>query len=120
MADIFDPIAYQIDKLSGEKGNNIERIKYKRGTSAALEASTYVPAAGEIVIATDTVTIKVGDGEHTWANLPLPIGGMKFVDNYDEFVPGKALDAIMGKDLNDRLTALEGVEGIACPEITIS
>ena len=95
-------------------------IQHKRGTSAALQGSSYVPAAGEIVIATDTVTIKVGDGVHTWANLPLPTGGIKFVDNYDEFVPGKVLDAAMGKDLNDRLTTIEGVEGIACPEITIS
>ena len=45
-------------------------IQHKRGTAAALAASNYVPAAGEIVIATDTGEMKAGDGVNTWSNLP--------------------------------------------------
>ena len=40
-------------------------IQHKRGTLAALQASDYVPAPGEILVAMDTGFIKVGDGEHT-------------------------------------------------------
>ena len=54
--------------------NNVMNINgpllHKRGTTAALEASDYVPAAGEIIIATDNGRIKAGDGVHTWAELP--------------------------------------------------
>ena len=45
-------------------------IQHRRGTTEALEASDYIPAAGEIVIATDTGLIKAGDGVHTWRDLP--------------------------------------------------
>lgn len=44
-------------------------IQHKRGTTAALEQSNYIPAAGEIIIATDTGLIKAGDGIHTWNEL---------------------------------------------------
>ena len=44
-------------------------IQHKRGTTEALEQSNYIPAAGEIVIATDTGLIKAGDGVHTWSEL---------------------------------------------------
>ena len=53
--------------------NNVMNISgpilHKRGTEAALNASEYIPAAGEIIIATDTGRIKAGDGVNTWANL---------------------------------------------------
>lgn len=45
-------------------------IQHRRGTTEALEQSDYIPAAGEIIIATDTGLIKAGDGVHTWADLP--------------------------------------------------
>ena len=45
-------------------------IQHRRGTTATLESSDYIPAAGEIIIATDTGLIKAGDGVHTWADLP--------------------------------------------------
>ena len=45
-------------------------IQHRRGTTEALEASDYIPAAGEIIIATDTGLIKAGDGVHTWLDLP--------------------------------------------------
>ena len=41
-------------------------IQHRRGTSSALEASGYVPASGEIIIATDTGELRSGDGIHTW------------------------------------------------------
>ena len=45
-------------------------IQHRRGTTETLESSDYIPAAGEIIIATDTGLIKAGDGVHTWADLP--------------------------------------------------
>ncbi len=92
-------------------------IQHKRGTSAVLDESDYVPAPGEIIIATDTGAMKAGDGEHTWAELPSS-EGIPIVNNYAETVSGKALDAVKGKDLNDRLEELEGITGIDCGEIT--
>ena len=76
-------------------------IQHKRGTSAALAASNYVPAAGEIVIATDTGEMRSGDGVNTTTT-----------------TTGKALDATQGKALNDRLGTVEGITGIDCGEIT--
>ena len=92
-------------------------IQHKRGTSAALAASNYVPAAGEIVIAIDTGEIRGGDGLHTWSNLP-SYDGTEVANSYTETTTGKALDAVKGKDLNDRVLVLEGVTGIDCGEIT--
>ena len=45
---------------------------------------------------------------------PLP----EIAANYTETVAGKALDATMGKDLNERLEPVEGITGIDCGEIT--
>ena len=45
-------------------------IQHKRGTSAMLEASNYVPAAGELVLATDTGEIRGGNGIDVWRDLP--------------------------------------------------
>ena len=88
-------------------------IQHKRGTEAALAASDYVPAAGEIVIATDTGRIKAGNGTATWANLPA-YDETEIINNLTTITAGKALDAVQGKALNDRLTILEGLTGINC------
>ena len=71
-------------------------IQHKRGTSAALAASNYVPAAGEIVIATDTGEMKSGDGVNTWSNLP-SYDGTEIANNLTTTATGKALDASQGK-----------------------
>ena len=92
-------------------------IQHKRGTNAALEASDYVPAAGEIIIATDTGRIKAGDGTHTWSNLPA-YDETEIANDYTQTTAGKALDAVKGKDLNDRVAILESLSGIDCGEIT--
>lgn len=92
-------------------------IQHKRGTEAALTASDYVPAAGEIVVATDTGRMKAGDGTHTWATLPA-YDETQIANDYLQTTAGKALDAVKGKDLNDRVTTLEGLAGIDCGEIT--
>lgn len=92
-------------------------LQHKRGTAAALAASSYVPAAGEFVGATDTGEIRVGDGTHTWAQLP-SYDGTQIANNYTEETAGKALDAVKGKDLNERLEKFEGITGIDCGEIT--
>jgi len=91
-------------------------IQHKRGLTAALEASDYVPAEGEIIVATDTGFIKVGDGTHTWSELP-QADATEVANNYTETVAGKALDAVKGKDLNDRLSTVEHITGIDCGEI---
>ena len=93
-------------------------IQIKRGTQAALEASSYIPAAGELVGAKDTGLLKMGDGVSTWELLP-SYDGTVIANNYTETSAGKALDATKGKDLNDRLEELEGVTGIDCGEITV-
>lgn len=93
-------------------------IQHKRGTSAALQASSYVPSAGEIVIATDTGEMKAGDGVKTWSQLP-SYDGTEISNSYEETATGKALDAVKGKDLNDRVVKLEGITGIDCGEITL-
>ena len=84
-------------------------IQHKRGTSAALAASNYVPAAGEIVIATDTGEMRSGDGVNTWSNLP-SYDGTEIANNLTTTTTGKAL--------NDRLGTVEGITGIDCGEIT--
>ncbi len=91
-------------------------IQHKRGTEAALAASDYVPAAGEIVIATDTGRIKAGNGTATWANLPA-YDETEIINNLTTATSGKALDAAQGKALNDRLAVLEGLTGINCGTI---
>ena len=100
-----------------ENTMTISTIQHKRGTSAVLGASNYVPVAGEIIIATDTGEMKAGDGTHTWSQLP-SYDGTDIVNNYTETATGKALDAVKGKDLNDRLTEVEGITSIDCGEIT--
>lgn len=47
-------------------------IQHKRGSKQALEASDYVPRSGELLVATDTGDIRVGDGLHSWRDLPAP------------------------------------------------
>ena len=45
-------------------------IQLKMGTAAALTASDYVPAAGELVGAIYTGELRIGDGIHTLGKLP--------------------------------------------------
>ena len=92
-------------------------VQVKRGTSAVLATADYVPAAGEIIAAVDTGEVRIGDGTHTWAQLP-SYDGTQIANDYDQVAAGKALDAVKGKDLNDRLEAFEDITGIDCGEIT--
>ena len=87
-------------------------LQHKRGKKAALYASDYVPAAGELLVATDTGDIRVGDGVHPWRNLPAII-----INSFEVEDEGKALDALKGKELHQRISALESVTGIDCGEI---
>ena len=91
-------------------------IQHKRGLSTVLAESDYVPAAGEIIVATDTGEMKAGDGSHTWSQLP-SYDGTQIANDYNQTATGKALDATKGKDLNDRLEDFEGITGIDCGEI---
>ena len=93
------------------------RLQMKRGSKAALEASDYVPAAGEVIGATDTGEMKFGDGTHTWSELP-SYDGTLIEDSYASTSATSGLSAAKGKDLNDRLAAFEGMTGIDCGEIT--
>ena len=93
-------------------------ILHKRGTEAALNASDYVPAAGEIIVATDTGRIKAGDGVNTWANLA-SYDETTINNNLTTQTAGTALDAAQGYALNSRLVAVEGITSIDCGEITL-
>jgi hypothetical protein len=44
-------------------------IQHKRGTAAALTAANPTIASGEIVVETDTLRLKVGDGTTSWNSL---------------------------------------------------
>lgn len=44
-------------------------IQQKRGTAAALAATNPVITAGEIVVETDTLRLKIGDGSTAWNSL---------------------------------------------------
>ena len=92
-------------------------IQLKRGSKLMLEASDYVPLAGELLVATDTGDIRIGDGIHSWHDLPAPASA-EIVNSFDVDEAGKALDATKGKELNDRVIALEGIIGIDCGEIS--
>lgn len=102
--------------------NNVMNINgpllHKRGTTAALEASDYVPAPGEIIIATDNGRIKAGDGIHTWGELPA-YDETTINNNLTTQVAGTALDAAQGYALNGRLEAVESITSIDCGEITL-
>ena len=45
---------------------------------------------------------------------------VEVANDYLQTVSGKALDAVKGKDLNDRVSLLEGINVIDCGEITLS
>ncbi|MBQ7220805.1 MAG: putative Ig domain-containing protein [Synergistaceae bacterium] len=93
-------------------------LQNRRGTSADLALCEYVPAPGELVIATDTGEIRYGDGVNVWANLKT-CDNTKITNNLETSDTGEALDAAQGKVLNDRLRMLEGLRGIDCGEITL-
>ena len=92
-------------------------IQLKRGSKDVLETSEYVPRSGELLVATDTGDIRVGDGSHSWHDLPAP-ASTQIVNSFDVDVAGMALDAIKGKELHERVSTLEGVVGIDCGEVT--
>ena len=48
---------------------SLNTFQLKRGTSAVLSASDYVPETGEVIAEIDTGQIKVGNGVDTWNNL---------------------------------------------------
>lgn len=91
-------------------------LKYKRGISADLVLSEYVPAEGELVIATDTGELRYGDGINVWRNLKT-CDNTIIVNNLETVGAGKVLSAAQGRVLNNRLITLEGINGIDCGEI---
>ncbi len=80
---------------------SLGRIQQKRATSTVLASSSYIALPGELVVATDTGEIKVGDGVKTWSELP-SVGGS-----------GGDTSA-----LEDRIEALENVAGLGDSTIT--
>ena len=91
-------------------------LQYKRSSRAYLTVSKYIPAAGELVVATDTGEMRFGDGTNTWSNL-IVRDNTKIANNLETSDTGEALDATQGKVLNDRLDTVENVNGIECGEI---
>jgi hypothetical protein len=52
-----------------------DRFLLRRGLSAALVSTNQVPLDGEIYYATDTRTMKIGDGVTPYNSLPFYAGG---------------------------------------------
>lgn len=52
------------------------RMQQRRATAAEWNVSSYVLAAGEIGISTDTGVFKWGDGVNTWSDLPVAFEGV--------------------------------------------
>ena len=94
-------------------------IQHRRGSADTLSVSDYVPLAGELLVATDTGDIRVGDGVHTWAELPA-YDETTINNNLETQVAGTALDAAQGYAINQRLLSVEGVTSIDCGEITLA
>lgn len=63
------------------------RMQQRRATEAVWNTSSYVLAAGELGVATDTGVIKFGDGSNEWSDLDPALGS--------EYLPllGKAADS---------------------------
>lgn len=55
--------------------SNITRIQLRRGTTAALEAVNETPKAGEPILDVEKKTLKFGDGETSYNDLPSMGGG---------------------------------------------
>jgi hypothetical protein len=52
-------------------------IQIKRGTSSALSSNNPIIPTGELLFATDTLILKVGDGSSTWSQLnPIAVSGV--------------------------------------------
>ena len=46
-------------------------VPTRTATASVLTASTFIPALGEAILASDTGITKIGDGVRTWATLPV-------------------------------------------------
>lgn len=86
-------------------------LQCRRGERAILEASEYVPAAGELIVATDTGEIRAGDGVNVWADLAT-FDSTSITNNLTTSTAGTALDAVQGNALNTRISAIEDITGI--------
>ena len=91
-------------------------LQCKRGISTDLALSEYIPAVGELVIATDTGEIRYGDGVNVWKNIKT-CDNTIIENNLETVETGKVLSAAQGRVLNNRLITLEGINGIDCGEI---
>ncbi len=58
------------NKTAVERLKELTTIHYKRNSSEFFESSDYVPNDNEILVAEDTGVCKLGDGQHTWKELP--------------------------------------------------
>lgn len=69
------------------------RMQQRRATASVWDLSSYVLAAGEIGVATDTKILKVGDGVNTWANLSVAFAGY-YLSASDKAADSELLDGI--------------------------
>ena len=96
----------------------------KHGTLAILESSNYVPSAGELIAATDTGQIRVGDGVHTWSNLPdkniteITSAKSRITALETDNTSSKSrISTLEGVNAGNRLTALETLTGKLDPRV---
>ena len=69
-------------------------IRFKRGSSAALSGVNPLFESGELVYETDTLKLKIGDGETLYNNLPIVFSGVYLQNIIDDNSPhlGNNLD----------------------------
>lgn len=87
----------------------IGRVQNRRGTSAALTTANEIPLQGEIVIETDTLNYKIGDGVSNWNDLPYkglqPVLGVTTLEAQasEPSTPTTGLMRFYSKDIAGRL-----------------
>jgi hypothetical protein len=93
-------------------------IRFKRGSSAALSGVNPLFESGELVYETDTLKLKIGDGETLYNNLPIVFSGVYLQNIIDDNSPhlGNNLDInsynILGTgniDISGNLSAVTGI-----------
>lgn len=81
----------------------IDSIQFKRGTTAALESWGKIPVAGEPIFDIELNKLKIGDGIHTYKELPYVAGGSQeeqlvFSNRYEFPNVGKENTLYVAKD----------------------
>jgi hypothetical protein len=83
-------------------------IQHKRGTAAALTSANPTIASGEIVIETDTLRFKVGDGSTAWNSLSYATSAVSHTHAASDLTSGTVATARLGTGSASSTTFLRG------------